>query len=418
MQVKRFEGTNIQDVLRSVKQELGPSAIILSTREIKKGTGAYGMFSRTMVEVTAAIDQDVEPHTPLPEAPVTSTQPVLPGANHTATQMVRAMEPLQRDVNDLKELMRQLVAQERLQTQPNAAGLEREFAAVKKMVEYLVRGQQDSKSPLFPTAIMPFYQRLLSSGIGDELARHLIEKMLNSLDAEQYGQEQYVLTSLANMIVKLTVAGGPLKLTSGAPTIAAFVGPTGVGKTTTIAKLAAHYTFSEKKHVALVTIDTYRIAAVEQLRTFAKIIGLPLDVVISEAELDQALKKYHDMDLILIDTAGRSQRDQLQMSELESFFSKIKRADVHLVASATSSTENLHETVERFNSLSPKSMIFTKLDECNRYGNIFRTNRQSQLPISYFTTGQQVPEDIEIATPERLVDLILNISQQLALETA
>jgi flagellar biosynthesis protein FlhF len=286
------------------------------------------------------------------------------------------------------------------------------------MVESLLRGQQNNKNPLFPTPFMPIYQRLLASGVGEELARNLIEKIQNSIDKEKITQEPYVRNYIAGTLVKLVPVSGPLRLQEGKAAVAAFVGATGVGKTTTIAKLAAHYALGEKKRVALVTIDTYRIAAIEQLRTFANIIGLPIDVVLTESELDTILAKYEKMDLVLIDTAGRSQRDQLQMAELASCFGNRKRADVHLVLSATSSPQNLTETLERFSHLGLDSLIFTKLDESNIFGSILSATLLSQLPLSYLTTGQQVPEDIEVATPERIVDLILNVSQWRELEIA
>jgi flagellar biosynthesis protein FlhF len=175
--------------------------------------------------------------------------------------------------------------------------------------------------------------------------------------------------------------------------------------------LAALYALGEKKKVALLTIDTYRIAAVEQLRIFAKIIGIPLEVVMSAPELERSIALHRDKDVLLIDTAGRSQRDTVQMEELAAYFAHGKQAAVHLVLSATASLQNLTDTVERFRPLDPESVIFTKLDESNAFGSILNTALQAHLPLSYLTTGQRVPEDIEVATPERVVDLILNISQ-------
>ena len=160
----------------------------------------------------------------------------------------------------------------------------------------------------------------------------------------------------------------------------------------------------------MLTIDTYRIAAVEQLRTFAKIIGLSIDVVLTAEELQQALALHRDKDVVFIDTAGRSQRDALQMAELTSFFSAGPKVTVHLVLSATASWSNLMETVECFQELAPASLVFTKLDETNAFGTLLGAALRGQIPLSYFTTGQRVPEDIEVATPERVVDLLLNVA--------
>lgn len=416
MQVKRFEGTDMQEVLRQVKQELGSQAIILSTRHIKKGKGAFGMFGRPMIEVTAAVDRDTA-HPPSPprpledldRAPVATLTRTEPQVRETA-DMVRALDPLQRDMDVVKELLQQLVTKEHGATVSAGSGLEREVVVVKKMVEHLVRNQPDGRSPLFVPAVMPFYQRLLASGMDEDLARRLMERTQNRLPRDKFAHEEYVQECLANTLMNATTVSGPLALTPGSQYIAAFVGPTGVGKTTTIAKLAAHYALGEKKRVALVTVDTYRIAAVEQLRTFAKIIGLPIEVVMSEAELDQTLARHREKDVVLIDTAGRSQRDALQMAELASCFAQRKRASIHLVLSATASLQNLRETVTCFAPLGLESAAFTKLDESNTFGAILSTAFQAQLPLSYLTTGQRVPEDIELATPERVVDLILNVS--------
>jgi flagellar biosynthesis protein FlhF len=313
-------------------------------------------------------------------------------------------------MDQVKELLQQLTMKERYTPQVNFPSLEREFTAVKRMVELLVQRQPDPTRPLFVPTVMPFYQRALGSGMEESLARRLVEKVQNSLPPDKLAEERYVRGYFINTLVKTVPVSGPLPLTPGQCTPVAFVGPTGVGKTTTIAKLAAHYALGEKKKVALITIDTYRIAAVEQLRTFAKIIGLSVDVVLTAPELRQALALHRDKDLVLIDTAGRSQRDVLQMAELVSFFSENHEVAVQLVLSATASAANLLETIERFKPLEPASLVFTKLDEANAFGTLLSTAVRGPYPLSYFTTGQRVPEDIEVATPERVVDLILNLS--------
>ncbi len=410
MRVKRFEATSMQEALRRVKHELGPQAVILSTRQIKKGHGTFGFFGRPMVEVTAAIDSEPA-SAPVPGSPRTSTATA--AVSNEVQEMaafVRALDPLQRDIDELKALLQQLAFRERLLPQMNLNGLEREFLAMKKMVELLVQQHQDHQSPLVAPPLMPWYQRLVASGMPEEVARHLVEKVQNSLPQDELHNAQEVQRHLTTTLLKVVPVCGALRRQH--QTMAeVFVGPTGVGKTTTIAKLAAHYALGKKWKVALLTIDTYRIAAVEQLRTFAKIMNLPMDVVMTEAELDTALARHRDKDLVLIDTAGRSQRDALQMAELMAFFGQGKRARVHLVLSATASVYNLAETIARFHPLAPASLVFTKLDECNRFGPLLGMALQAHVPLSYLTTGQRVPEDIEVATAERVVDLILNVSQ-------
>jgi flagellar biosynthesis protein FlhF len=411
MHVKRFEAADMAEALRMVKLELGPHAVILSTRQIKKGGGTFGIFGRSFVEVTAAVDREaVDPTRPVPQprsltdAPARVTTP-------DATDMTRVLDPIQRDVETMKDLLQQLALKERLAPPVNLHGLEREFTVMKRMVEQLVRQQQDSAMPLFAATLMPCYQRLLASGMDEILARHLIEKAQNSLEPDKLSEVASVQEHIARLVMKSTPASGPLQAPAGEPIVAAFVGPTGVGKTTTIAKLAAHYALGDKRRAALVTLDTYRIAAVEQLRLFAKIIGLPVDIVLTADELAHALARHRDKEIVLIDTAGRSQRDALQMAELTTFFTENQHIGVHLVLSSTASLPNLNDTVARFKPLGLTSLVFTKLDESTVFGPLLSTALHAQIPMSYFTTGQRVPEDIEVATPERVVDLILNVSQ-------
>ena len=191
----------------------------------------------------------------------------------------------------------------------------------------------------------------------------------------------------------------PIRL-GNRPTVVALVGPTGVGKTTTIAKLAANFALFEGKSVGLITIDTYRIAAVEQLKTYSEIINLPIEVVYTAADLKRAFQKLSDKQLILIDTAGRSQKNKQQIRELKHFFNGRPLNETHLVLSANTKLEDLLETADSFKELGVNRLIFTKLDETNSLSNVIEVAERLRIPLSYVTTGQSVPEDIEVATFE------------------
>ena len=191
----------------------------------------------------------------------------------------------------------------------------------------------------------------------------------------------------------------PIRLTTR-PTVVALVGPTGVGKTTTIAKLAANFALFEGKSVGLITIDTYRIAAVEQLKTYSEIINLPIEVVYTAADFKRALQNLSNKQLILIDTAGRSQKNKQQIRELKHFFNGRPLNETHLVLSANTKLEDLLETADSFKELNVNRLIFTKLDETNSLSNVVEVAERLQIPLSYVTTGQSVPEDIEVATFE------------------
>jgi flagellar biosynthesis protein FlhF len=185
------------------------------------------------------------------------------------------------------------------------------------------------------------------------------------------------------------------------------VGPTGVGKTTTVAKLAASMKLVHRLRPGLITVDTYRIAAVEQLRTYAEIINLPLAVAKAPSEMQSAIEELGDVDLILIDTAGRSPRDEVKIRELEAFLAEVAPDEVHLVLSAVAGGRSLRAAVERFASVQADRLILTKLDEADGLGGILAVIGQANLPVSYLTTGQAVPDDFEPADRTRLARLIL-----------
>jgi flagellar biosynthesis protein FlhF len=189
--------------------------------------------------------------------------------------------------------------------------------------------------------------------------------------------------------------------------VIALIGPTGVGKTTTIAKLAANLCLREEQKVGLITIDTYRIAAVEQLKTYAVIIDVPLEVVFSPSQLEQAVRRMNDRDVILIDTAGRSQRDGERIKELRAYFGAVEPDEVHLVLAGTCGERVLTETIQQFRELGVNRVIFTKLDEAIGFGVILACIQKAEAKLSYVTTGQDVPDDIHVGEGGTLARWIL-----------
>jgi flagellar biosynthesis protein FlhF len=187
----------------------------------------------------------------------------------------------------------------------------------------------------------------------------------------------------------------------------ALVGPTGVGKTTTIAKLAAAYLKQFGQKLALVTIDTYRIAAVEQLKVYGEIMNLEVEVVMSPNQLEEVLCRHQDKKLLLIDTAGRSPKDEVSVQELADFLRPELKIESHLVLAATARNQELYEAVKQFGALDLKSFIFTKLDECESFGALLNVHTKNNYPLSYLTDGQKVPEDLMIADPKKIAGLIM-----------
>ena len=192
----------------------------------------------------------------------------------------------------------------------------------------------------------------------------------------------------------------------------ALIGPTGVGKTTTLAKLAANLKLREKHRVGLITLDTYRIAAVDQLKRYADIIGSPLKVVGNIDELREAMKAMADYDFVLIDTAGRSPNDAMKLNELRGLLASIEPDEVHLVLSSTASQCSVELAVHKFNEVRVDKIIFTKLDEAAHVGVVLNVVRKVNKTLSYVTTGQDVPDDIELGRGRRLAQMILANGQE------
>jgi flagellar biosynthesis protein FlhF len=185
------------------------------------------------------------------------------------------------------------------------------------------------------------------------------------------------------------------------------IGPTGVGKTTTIAKLASLYKLYNNKKVGLITLDTYRIGAVEQLKTYAEILGVPFEVILSIKDIPQVIAKMKDCEIVLVDTTGRNSKNIMQVSETGKYIEKLKADRVHLVLSMTTKQNDIKKIISNFKPLNYNSLILTKVDETDLYGSIFASLYYGSIPVSYITTGQNVPEDIEEASKDRLIKLVM-----------
>lgn len=400
MQIKRYEAMDMQEALRLVKSDLGPDAVILSTKQVKRGNRAFGMFSRQGVEVVAAREysdrKQIKEFPPGKAEDLFGVEKVL----RDEFQKIRAdlgMTPV--ELRDVKA----------------------EIEILKGYFQELLRDGEDDQLKGLSDPLLLFHRRLVSEGIDRILSCRIVKILDRKLPEGQENNMGQINRCGLGLLQKQVRTTGPIygKEGDGQGTggkgqgegqkIAVFVGPTGAGKTTSIAKLAAKYTLVDKKKVALVTFDTFRIGAIEQLKIYAKLIGLPVDVVLSPAELPGTIKKRKDADIILIDTAGRSHKDKLYINEIRELLGQTVTLDCHLVLASTNSTGVLTDVISQFRDIPISGLLFTKLDEADRYGAIFNTMIRAQKPLSYFTTGQRVPEDIELATPERLCRLILGM---------
>jgi flagellar biosynthesis protein FlhF len=276
----------------------------------------------------------------------------------------------------------------------------------------MARQNPQSKQADMPDALFQKYLALLEQEVAEELADEIVEGMQKKLGSGNLDEAE-VKRALNDEIDKLLPKSeqsfdfARQRPGDGRPFTIALIGPTGVGKTTTVAKLAATFKLRDRLNVALLTIDTYRIAAVDQLRTYADIIGVPLMVANTPMETRQALQRCEGYDAVIIDTAGRSQRDDEKLDQLKSFIDAADPHEVHLVLSLTSRQEVMLEIAERFSRIRTDKLIFTKLDEAVNFGVVLNVIRRVNKQLSYITTGQEVPHHIEVGRPSRLAGLIV-----------
>ncbi|MFP4661026.1 MAG: flagellar biosynthesis protein FlhF [Halanaerobiales bacterium] len=278
-----------------------------------------------------------------------------------------------------------------------------EISNLKNMINQLNRQwQADSFARDLPNQLGIVYQHLNIQGVKSEFRKEFISK----LNRSHYDQEQLFQIAEKNM-EEFFADPVPIN-TEELPRVVAFIGPTGVGKTTTIAKLAARYTLDESKKVGLITADTYRIAAVQQLKTYSDIINIPLHVIYNKEELKQALEeKFADFDMIFIDTAGSSWNDKIQLGRLKKLITRDLVDEVHLIISMNTKSSDINGIIDRFSILKPDKIVLSKLDETMTYGDIVNIKYKYDFPYSYITFGQDVPDDIQVADPTLLVNYIM-----------
>jgi flagellar biosynthesis GTPase FlhF len=246
-------------------------------------------------------------------------------------------------------------------------------------------------------------QQLHSAGFHDDY----ITETLDAWRAEASTKHPDELRWLTRRVMLDLPVHGPLRVPRGKQTIIAVVGATGVGKTTSLAKLAAEFRLKQHRRVGLVTVDTYRIGAVEQLRTYAEIMDLQMEVAATPREMRDALGRLSDCELILIDTAGRSPLDEIQMRQLSSILATASPDEVHLAASVVAEVDSLHDVAERFVAVGANRLLLTKTDEAHHPGRIFRFLRETNLPVAYVANGQNVPDDLRPADSHRLAEWLL-----------
>jgi flagellar biosynthesis protein FlhF len=388
MHLKRYEVVDLSDAIAQIKRDLGPDAIVLSTRTIRQRGGLFRLGGKPLLEVIAAVDPQSSEATAPPAAEASHgigyappSPPPLPPELPSQDTATAEMEALRRELRSMRQELLALQGATKDKTPAPA------------------------KTRRLPKALMGLQQQLMARGLAAELAEQLLDEARGGRPAKALQDEAMLRDILRHMMIAKVTVTEPHRGPSSAPRLMAFVGPTGVGKTTTIAKLATVKALTERKRVALITLDTYRIAAAEQLKVYGNIIGTPVLVAADRHELHRALWATRDYDVVFIDTAGRCHRNAEHMRELQGLLTLPEPLEFHLVLSATTREEEAEDMIRQFSLLPLHSLLFTKLDESGSLGNLFSLVVRTAQPLSYLTTGQRVPEDVEVATPERIVDL-------------
>lgn len=441
MLVKTFKATDMSEALRMVKAEMGSDAMILSSRKERR-KGILGIFSKPFFEVTAAIEPRPLPK-PLPPPREREEREL-----NTKEEFQKSMlGPLARELRELRDKVEKLSIRDA--RPPQAATFTTESPDAKtagengtggvvraipkedmeELKQYLLNAIKVKEKPEAVTASSPVHRpeaevKVLESelqgvekvlaGLAGELKEAGIESdaiapLLECVRpmAETTDDQKELRLSLIDAFSSVVKTAGPLRMKKNGPRIIALVGPTGVGKTTTTAKLAAMYAMHKGAKVALVTTDNFRVGAFEQLKTYSKIMGVPLEIAVSSQELAKATETHGDKDLIIIDTAGRSPKDHGRLDELKTLLDSGLDIEMHLCLSATTRDKELSDAIANFSVLPISSLLFTKLDEAENLGSIVNTHHRCKLPLSYFTNGQMVPEDIVVATPRKLANLVM-----------
>lgn len=404
MTINKFQGKTQEEAVEKAKKEMGESVVIMNVKEIKP-KGLFSAFKSTTFEVTAALEEK-EQQVNLFSALNTQRK------NH---------ETINYAADEKIEIPRENVSSYHKTDSEENNGLEEKIESLQNLLEKNLSGEEKAVDKLIRSGekengaqsemlrcIRMIYEVLLDNEVNERYVNQIMDDVERSLRSTA-GMDVVLSNVYQKMILKF---GQPykLELTAGQPKVVFFIGPTGVGKTTTIAKIASKFKVDMGKRVAFLTADTYRIAAAEQLRTYANILDAPLTVVYAAEELNDAVERVKDYDLILVDTAGFSHKNEDQKKDMKALLDSLDPSydrDVFLVLSATTKYKDLVQIADSYHEITDYKLIFTKLDETGSYGNLLNIRMYSGAEMSYVTTGQNVPDDIEVFRTQKIVKQLL-----------
>ncbi len=373
MNVRKFIAPTIGEALADIKKELGDDAVILRTKTVRK-SGVLAFLAKDAVEVMAA-SPDRNP----PESPAV--------------------------VEQVAEIRRHLVNR----PSDSAVGeLKDELSELKGHLLEIAEHVKYDRMPTLPPLLADKYRTLVNAGTDSHLAAELTEQVNLAHGGDDLDNEELIRKALIDRISRKIKVRLPAIKKEGRAKIIALIGPTGVGKTTTLAKLATSYRFWGGSDVAIVSADTYRVAALEQIKTFAAIAGLPMEAVYQPGAMPTAMSRHYHRDALFVDTPGRSQSDSQKLEELSAFLEAAEADERLLCLAVNTRIEDQLDIIERYSRLNPTGIIFTKLDDSRHPGGVLTVAERSQIPLTYLTCGQNVPDDLVAADPYRLAKLLLS----------
>ncbi|MDI9489220.1 MAG: flagellar biosynthesis protein FlhF [Bacillota bacterium] len=396
MIIKKFQANTETDAIMLAKEELGKDAIVMNIKTISP-KGIYRLFRKPLVEITAAIDD-------------TSTY-----KNDKTAQVKKQKFPdIIYDASQVETVTKQSDLQtSKMYGTRETSAIEEKLNNLQSLLEkQMLENEENNKEDNSPlnknlTCIQLIYNQLVRNEVDEKYANQIISEIEGTLKRD--ASMDNILSSIYQKIVLKLGQPKTINIEQDRPKFIFFIGPTGVGKTTTIAKIASKFKIEKKAKVAFITADTYRIAAVEQLRTYANILGIPLKVVYNVDELENSKEEFADYDIIFVDTAGRSHKNENQRQDIERLVDTIaeNEREIYLVLSATTKYRDLVSITEAYSEIANYNLIFTKLDETNCVGNIFNIKMLTNAPLSYATFGQNVPDDIDQIDPQSIAKQLL-----------
>ena len=410
MIIKKFQGKTETEAVESAKKELGNGIVIMNVRNVKK-KGLFSFLRQQLVEVTVALEEEPVRPTGIPE-PNRNLTDAIANIRSVSEKSLQQEAAEKKEQNNSDEKRTESAAiEEKLDSLHFL--LEQQMQKPEEKTEDKAEDTEEEPPSEMEQFMKLLYNTMLENEVNEKYANQIIDEIEKSNKPNM--PFDYALSNIyQKMILKFGKPAGVTPAAQG-PKMIFFIGPTGVGKTTTIAKIASRFCVDGGRKVALLTADTYRIAAAEQLRTYANILEVPFRIIYSVEEISQAIRDFKDYDYILVDTAGHSHQNTEQkevMKELIHSVDGIIEKEVFLVLSATTKYRDLLSIADTYSDVTDYKLIFTKLDETTTLGNLLNLKLYTGAPLSYVTCGQNVPDDIEDFNPQKTVKRLLGGKQK------